>query len=72
MWEYRWFFRNNAALTISADRGRFLTDVDAVDWVVGLLNKDPVATVVEVWRGSKLISRNVRKRDDAVGRDRAG
>ncbi|HEX9462326.1 MAG TPA: hypothetical protein VGB82_06975 [Alphaproteobacteria bacterium] len=70
MGEYRWFFRNGSSLMISADRGRFLTDRDAVDWVVGLLNKDPVATAAEVWRGGKLISQNVR--DEALCTDRAG
>jgi hypothetical protein len=38
--------------------------------VVRLLDQHPAATVLEVWRGSKLISRSVRERDKPPGSDR--
>jgi hypothetical protein len=46
---------------------RFQTDSDVV---VRLLDQHPAATVLEVWRGSKLISRSVRERDKPPGSDR--
>jgi hypothetical protein len=65
MQEYRWFIRNRATLAIGADRGRFQTDSDAIEHAELLLNQHPEAFVLEVWRGSKLISRIVSDRGDA-------
>jgi len=60
MQEYHWLLHNNAARVIGTDRGRFLTDEDAVAWAVGLLNKHAVATMVEVWRDTRLVDRRQR------------
>ena len=67
MQEYHWLLHNDAARVIGTDRGRFLTDEDAVAWAVGLLNKHAVATMVEVWRDTRLVGRQQRvvERDEA-------
>ena len=67
MQEYHWLLHNNAARVIGTDRGRFLTDEDAVAWAVGLLNKHAVATMVEVWRDTRLVDRRQRvaEKDEA-------
>jgi len=64
MQEYRWNFRNDAAQIVASDRGRFLTDTDAVDWAVRLLQESSIGTTVEIWRDARLIGRR-----RAVGRD---
>ena len=60
MQEYRWFIRDSAALAISADRGRFQSDSDAIEAAKPLLNRNPAAAVLEVWCGSKLVTRIAR------------
>lgn len=60
MQEYRWLLHNSADRIIGADRGRFLTDDDAVAWAVGLLERHAVATMVEIWRDTGLIGRRRR------------
>ncbi len=67
MQEYRWFIRNNSASAISADRGRFQSDTDAIASAELLLKQTPAAAVLEVWRGSKLISRIVREDERTHG-----
>lgn len=67
MQEYRWLLHDSAARIIGADRGRFLTDDDAVAWAAGLLNKHSVATMVEIWCDVRLIGRQRR----SPGRDGA-
>jgi len=67
MQEYRWNFRNDAAQIVASDRGRFLTDTDAVDWAVRLLQESAIGTTVEVWHNARLIG---RRRAD--GRDSDG
>ncbi len=66
MQEYRWHFCNDAARIIATDRGRFLTDDDAVRWAVRLLDESPAATTVEIWHEARLINRRQRgdRRDD--------
>jgi len=60
MQEYHWLLHNSAARIIGTDRGRFLTDDDAVAWAVGLLDRHAVATMVEIWRDTRLIGRRRR------------
>jgi hypothetical protein len=60
MQEYRWLLHNSAARIIGTDRGRFLTDDDAVAWAVGLLDRHALATMVEIWRDARLIGRRRR------------
>ena len=60
MREYRWFLQNSAAQPIAADRGRFLTDDDAMSWAAALLSKHATAVTVEVWEGAHMIGRRER------------
>jgi hypothetical protein len=69
MQEYRWLIRNSSAAAISADRGRFLNDNDAIASAELLLKQTPAAAVLEVWRGSKLISRTERDAAQTSSRD---
>lgn len=60
MHEYRWFFCNREAQFIAADRGRFLTDADAISWAADLLAKHATAAAVEIWDGTTLVGRRAR------------
>lgn len=60
MREYRWFFHNRASRPITTDRGRFLTDDDAVAWAEGLLSKHLDAVSVEIWDQVRLVGRRQR------------
>ncbi len=65
MQEYRWLFSDSTARLIAADRGRFLTDDDAVRWAVRLMNESPAASQVEIWRDARLVERRLRACDAA-------